>query len=131
MRQRIEMQIPEGNIYSPVSTQDPFDGEFKKLSNYYDVRDEEKLKCFIRKHEHILEYIHELTPLINEYFPNHHKHIEFCEDPEFSDLDFVMIYIECSIYEQDKQTLKQLKDEDLYMSKYSKNIRGLVSVELW
>ena len=128
--QRFEMQIPKDNTYTG-SIIETFEDKFDKLSKDYDIHNRDKLKSFINEHEIILDYIHELTPLINKYFPNHEKFIEFCEDPEFSDLNFVMIYIECLIYEKDKKTMNQFKNEPLYMSKFSRNIKGLLCVELW
>ena len=126
--QRHEMQMP----YGPGIIRN-FDDEFEKLSDNYDMHDSDDVKRFMEKHEHILGYIHELTPLINRYFPNHEKFIEFCPDPEFSDLDFVMIYIAAqeSDYDSDYELLKKFKNEPLYMSKFSKDIRGLLCVELW
>ena len=129
--QRLEMQISQGNDYIGVSSIKNFEDNFNKLSQNYEIENSDKLKEFIKKHENVLEYIRELTPLINKYFPNNEKSIEFCEDPEFDDLDFVMIYIECSIYEKDKKTLDEFKKEPLYISKFSRNIRGLLCVELW
>ncbi|MBQ6218481.1 MAG: hypothetical protein IJJ47_02000 [Methanosphaera sp.] len=129
--QRFQMQIPQEHIYTGLEMMGNFDAEFEKLSKNYTVQNGAKVKNFIKQHENILEFIHELTPLINDYFPNYQKIIEFCEDPEFSDLDFVMIYIESSAYEQDKEILDKFKNEPVYMSKFSKNINGLLCVELW
>lgn len=125
------MKIPQGNVYTGLSITGTFDDNFDNLSPNYDMHNKDKVKSFIKKHTEILDYIHELTPILNEYFPNHEKFIEFCEDPEFSDLDFVMIWIECSIYEKDKIILDQFKNEPLYLSKFSRNIKGLLCVELW
>lgn len=129
--QRLEIQIPKENNYTGLNIEKNSDDEFDKLLKNYEIRDSEKVKNFIGNNEDILDYIDEITPLINRYFPNNRKFIEFCEDPEFSDLDFVMIYIECSIYEKDKKILAKFKNEPLYMSKFSRNIHGLVCVELW
>ena len=85
----------------------------------------------MEKHSDIPVYISEITPLINEYFPKYRKNIRFCKDPEFNDLDYIMIYIECSDYKKDKKTLEKLKNESLYLSKFSKKINGKVCVELW
>ena len=129
--QRLEMQIPKENTYQRLGIMKNFDNDFAKLSNNYEIHEIDKVKSFIKKHENILDYIHELTPLINEYFPYNTKFIEFCEDPEFSDLDFIMIYIKSNEFNNDYEILKRLKDEPLYMSKFSRNIRGLLCVELW
>ena len=108
-----------------------FDEEFEKLSKNYTLQDIEKIKCFIKNHKIILSYIHEITPLINTYFPHYQKIIEFCEDPEFSDLDFIMIYIKGRSYDEDYENLKRFENEPLYMTKFSRNINGLVCVDLW
>lgn len=129
--QRLQMQIPQENTYTGLETIRNFNTEFEKLSKNYTIHNGAKVKSFINQHENILDFIHELTPLINEYFPDNQKIIEFCEDPEFSDLDFVMIYIESSVYEKDKEILDKFKNEPVYMSKFSKNINGLLCVELW
>ena len=129
--QKLEMQIPQENIYTGLEIMGNFNAEFEKLSENFTVHNKSKVKHFIKQHENILEFIHELTPLINDYFPNYKKIIEFCQDPEFSQLDFVMIYIESSAYETDKEILDKFKNEPVYMSKFSKNINGLLCVELW
>lgn len=79
----------------------------------------------------ILGFINEITPLINDYFPDYKKIIEFCKDPELNELDFIMIYIEGISFDEDYEKLKKFKNEPLYLSKFSKNINGLVCVELW
>lgn len=129
--QRLEMQIPKENVYTGADIHSNFDDEFDKLSKSYTIHEYNDVKCFIRKHEKILPFIHELTPLISEYFPNKEKIIEFCKDPEFSDLDFIMIYVECDDFDKDIIILEKFKKEPLYMSKFSKKINGLVCVELW
>lgn len=129
--QRLEMQIPQENAYTGMKIMKNFDEKFEELSKNYSLHNVKQLKTFIKKHENILDFIHGITPLINKYFPNYKKSIEFCEDPEFNDLDFVMIYINCSIYEKDRKTLEKFKNEPLYMSKFSKKINGLVCVGLW
>lgn len=128
---RIQMQIPQENTYTGLNIMSDFDKEFDELSKNYNIHNENHVKVFIKKHENILPFIHELTPLINKYFPQYTKIIEFCKDPEFSDLDFIMIYINGDSYEKDYEKLVKFKNEPLYMSKFSKKIKGLVCVELW
>lgn len=118
--QRLEMQISKENVYTEASIVSNFDDEFNKLSKNYTIHEYNNVKGFIRKHANILPFIHELTPLINDYFPNKEKIIEFCEDPEFSDLDFIMIYVDSNSFNEDYETLKIFKKEPLYMSKFSK-----------
>ena len=43
---------------------------YTELSNEYVTNNEKQVKTFIKKHSSILDYVHELTPLINRYFPN-------------------------------------------------------------
>lgn len=129
--QRLEMQISKENNFTSPTIAKNFDDEFNDLSKHYTLENSYEIKNFIKKHEKILGFIHEITPLINEYFPNYEKLIEFCKDPEFKDLDFVMIYIKGVNYEKDSQTLDKLEKEPLYMSKFSKKINGLVSMEIW
>lgn len=105
---RPEMQIPPENAYTGLNIAKNFDEEFDRLSGNYELHNTSKLKSFTKKHENILGYIHELTPIIEKYFPNYGKFIEFCEDPEFSDLDFVMIYIKCWNYKKDKKNFGQI-----------------------
>ncbi|MDO5814026.1 MAG: hypothetical protein Q4Q18_00170 [Methanobrevibacter sp.] len=94
------------------------------------MHNKEEVKAFIEKHAEILDYIEEITPLIDDYFPKYSKIIEFCKDPEFDRLDFVMIYIKGESFEKDYETLNRFKEEPLYISKFSRNIKGLVCVEL-
>lgn len=129
--QRLEMQIPQENSYPAVTFDSDFDREFDKLSKDYTIHDIGDVKSFIEEHENILNFIHDLTPLINTYFPKYEKIIEFCKDPEFSDLDFIMIYIDGESFDDDYETLTRFKNEELYMSKFSKKINGLVCVDLW
>ena len=96
-----------------------------------DTNFDKLIKNFIGKHSEIIDYIHEITPLLNNYFPDYPKIIEFCEDSKTNNLDFIMIYIKGSVFNEDYKTLKKFKREALYRSKYSKNINGSVRVELW
>ena len=66
---RLVMQIPKENAYTGLVIRPDFDDEFDKLSENYAINQINDVKCFIEKHENILEFIHELTPLIDEYFP--------------------------------------------------------------
>ncbi|WP_295610099.1 hypothetical protein [uncultured Methanobrevibacter sp.] len=129
--QRIEMQIPHENTYTEVTTMSSYDDNFDKLSKDYTLENYDKIKNFIKNNDEILDYIIEITPLLDNYFPNYQKVIEFCEDPEFSDLDFIMIYIKGSIFDEDYEILTKFKKEPLYKSKFSRNINGSVCVELW
>ena len=108
-----------------------FNVKFNELSKYYQLYNPEKLKSFIRDHENALEFIHEIVPLLDEYFPDYDKCLEFCEDPEFESLNFIMINIKCIDFKKDKPTLRKLKKEPLYMSKFKRKINGLVCVGLW
>ena len=105
--------------------------ELERLSKYYGITDVDKIKKFIEEHTEILDYSTEIAPLLNNYFPDYPKIIEFCEDSKTSDLDFLMIYIKGSVFDEDYKTLRKFKREALYRSKYSKNINGSVCVELW
>lgn len=129
--QKQEMQIPYENAFSGMEIMNDFDKKFRELSKNYNLHNVKKLKTFIKEHEHIMDFIFEITPLINEYFPNYEKIIEFCEDPEFSNLDFVMIYIVGCSFDKDYKILKNFENEPLYQSKFSRNINGLLCVGLW
>lgn len=128
--QRLQMQIPQENTYTGIKIMS-FNERFKELSDNYTICKESKLKEFIEEHINILDFIFEITPLINDYFPTYQKIIELCEDPEFSELDFVMIYIKGSSFDADYEILRKFENESLYQSKFSKNINGLVCVGLW
>lgn len=128
--QRLQMQIPQENTYTGIKIMS-FNDRLKELSDNYTICKESKLKEFIEEHINILDFIFEITPLINDYFPTYQKIIELCEDPEFSELDFVMIYIKGSSFDADYEILRKFENESLYQSKFSKNINGLVCVGLW
>lgn len=125
------MQIPQENTYTGFADTRNTDIELVNLSKDYTIHDKKEMLNFMEKHSDIPVYIREITPLINEYFPKYRKNIRFCKDPEFNDLDYIMIYIECSDYKKDKKTLEKLKNESLYLSKFSKKINGKVCLELW
>lgn len=129
--QRLEMQIPKENTYTGLNNKSNFENEFDKLLKNYRIHEANDVKLFIKQHENILGFLHDITPLINEYFPNYEKIIEFRKDPEFNDLDFIMIYVESNDYDKDSIILEKFKDEEIYMSKFSKKINGLVCVDLW
>ena len=128
---KIEMQIPKENSYNSLTISRNFDDKFNELSQYYRLYNPDELKDFIKKHEITLDFIHEITPLVYEYFPKHDKTLEFCKDPEFKSLDFIIINIKCIDFEKDYITLEKFEDEPLYNSKYERKINGLVSVDLW
>lgn len=119
--------------FSPIKANSlqNIDFELHELSKKYPLENPEEIREFLKNNEKILPFINEITPLINEYFPDYDKLIEFSEDPEFSELDYLLIYIKTKNYKQDNETLKKFKDEPLYLSKYSKKINGLLCVELW
>ncbi|WP_298524175.1 hypothetical protein [uncultured Methanobrevibacter sp.] len=129
--QRIDMQIPQENSYTGLTNMPDNDDNFNKLSNDYTITDIDKVKNFTEGHDELLDFIHEITPLLNDYFPNYQKIIEFCEDPESRKLDFILISIKGSKFNEDYETLTKFKNEPIYKSKFSKNINGLVCVELW
>ena len=129
--QKIEMQIPQENTYTGLTTMPDMDDNFDELSKNYTITDIDKVKNFTKNHNEILDFIHEITPLLNDFFPNYQKIIEFCEDSESRKLDFIMIYIKGSTFDEDYETLTKFKNEPIYKSKFSKNINGLVCVELW
>lgn len=128
---RLVMQIPKENAYTGLSIKPDIDEEFERLSKTYDIHEIHSVNSFIEQHKNILGFINEITPLINDYFPDYKKIIEFCKDPELNELDFIMIYIEGISFDEDYEKLKKFKNEPLYLSKFSKNINGLVCVELW
>lgn len=128
---RLVMQIPKENAYTGLSIKPDIDEEFERLSKTYDIHEIHSVKSFIEQHKNILGFINDITPLINDYFPDYKKIIEFCKDPELNELDFIMIYIEGISFDEDYEKLKKFKNEPLYLSKFSKNINGLVCVELW
>ena len=128
---RLVMQIPKENAYTGLSIKPDIDEEFERLSKTYDIHEIHSVNSFIEQYKNILGFINEITPLINDYFPDYKKIIEFCKDPELNELDFIMIYIEGISFDEDYEKLKKFKNEPLYLSKFSKNINGLVCVELW
>lgn len=109
--QRLKMQILQENSYPAVTFDSDFDRKFDKLSKNYKIHDIASVKSFIEEHENILNFIHDLTQLINTYFPRYEKIIEFCKDSEFSDLDFIMIYIDGKSFDDDYETLTRFKNE--------------------
>lgn len=98
---------------------------------HYTIEESEKIIEFVEKDLKILDFIYEITPLLDEYFPNYEKLLELCEDSEFKDLNSIMIYIKGNDYPKDKLILNKFVKEPLYKSKFEKKIYGLVSVSLW
>lgn len=126
----LEMQIPQENAYTGLNIM-PIDEEFDKLSKYYTINNIEQVTNFIKEHDALLDYIKSITPLISNYFPNNEKIIDFCEDPEFDSLDFIMIYIKSSNLDKDWETLQKLEHERITAIRIPKNIIGLISLDLW
>ena len=67
--QRLEMQIPQENMYTGLENVAEID-ELEKLSKNYTLRKTNELKEYMEEHNQLIPYINSITPIIKEYFPD-------------------------------------------------------------
>lgn len=61
--------------------------DFNELSKDYTLRKIDELRAYFEKDERLIPYIHSITPLIKEYFPDKEIYLTYCTDPEFEELN--------------------------------------------
>ena len=129
---RQDMQIPYDNVHSTVSPCN-LDEYFDRLKDAYEIHRLHEVKGFVKKNGELLGYINRITPIINNYFPRYEKCLTFCQDPEFEELDDITIYIKSikSEFDNDWKKLDQLEKELSYITDFSTELKGLISVDLW
>lgn len=129
----VNMQIPQENTYSEMPVNGVHDKEMEKLSESYKIHNAQLVREFILNNNGLLQYISEITPIVNNYFPNYQKCLTFCRDPEFGELDDITIYINSfmSSFDEDWEKLDKLERELFYLQKFPTKIKGLVSLDLW
>lgn len=74
------MQIPQENTYVGLANTTNMDQELENLSKDYELHKIDELKEYMKKDDRLIPYIHSITPLIKEYFPNHRKYLTYCID---------------------------------------------------
>ena len=131
--QKLEMQIPQENIYTGLEIKPTIDEELKELSKYYSFRKINNLKEYLKKDERLIPYIKSITPTIMEYFPKHRKYLTYCIDPEFKDWDSVKICVigNDSLFEQEHELMNKINDEILNSIEYPIEVKNLISVRMW
>lgn len=131
--QRPEMQIPQENTYKRLEIMRNLDAEFKTLSKNYLINKKNELIKYIKKHDELIPYLKTITPLINNYFPNNKKYLTFCKDPEFKELNQAMICVigQDSLFEEERELMKSLNNDILYLNEFPINVKNLISVRLW
>jgi hypothetical protein len=87
----------------------------------------------MKKDDRLIPYIHSITPLIKEYFPNHRKYLTYCIDPEFEELNCAKICVigNDSLFEEEHALMNRLKKEIIYSTDYPVEVKSLISVRLW
>lgn len=130
---RLEMQIPQENRYFAVTFDSDFDREFDKLSKDYKIHKKHEVKEFIRNNPELIDYIQEITPLIDKFFPKYLKCITFCQDYEFEELNDITIYINSTdeTFEQDSEKFDDLETEIIKLNNHATKIKKLLSMDLW
>lgn len=148
--------IEYGNIlYDDISPQEKipienenYNNDFHIIANYlnsftdqfkfnfleeYVLLNRYEVKKFILLNDDLIELFQEINILRNKYFNSYPCSLEFVQDPEFTSLDQLVIYIHGaeSSFDEDWETLKLL-NKDIRMLNISNNsIKNLVSVDLW
>ena len=109
------------------------DYEIEELSDSYEIHNSRQVEDFIEKNSGLLQYIKAIAPIIDNHFPEYKKCLTFCQDPEFSELDDITIYINSikSSFESDWKRLDELERELFFITDFSAKIKGLLSLDLW
>lgn len=129
---RQNMQIPQENVYNPI-TISSLDKNIEDLSKNYEIHKPQEVKEFFEDYDELVQYISSITPLIDKHFPDYMKCLTFCQDPEFEELDDITIYIHSfkSQFDTDWKKLDELEKELFYLDGFSNQTKGLISVDLW
>lgn len=129
---RQNMQIPQENVYNPI-TISSLDKNIEDLSKNYEIHKPQEVKEFFEDYDELVQYISSITPLIDKHFPDYKKCLTFCQDPEFEELDDITIYIHSfkSQFDTDWKKLDELEKELFYLDGFSNQTKGLISVDLW
>ena len=57
-----------------------FEKKFSKLREFYEITEPSKVKCFIKKHENLLELLDKVKPYLKETFPQGEFELEvYCD----------------------------------------------------
>ena len=131
--QRLEMQIPKENTFVGLTNTPSINHELEKLSKNYTIRKSDELKEYFEKDERLIPYIHSITPLIKEYFPDKKIYLTYCIDPEFKELDQAIICVigDDSSFEEEHALMNALNDELLYSTEYPVEVKSLIFVRMW
>ena len=130
---RLEMQIPQEHAYIGLVNTPNIDAELNKLSKNYTLRKVDELKEYFGKDERLIPYIHSITPLIKEYFPDRKMYLTYCIDPEFKELNRARICVigNDSLFEEEHELMNKLKKEIIYSTEYPVEVKSLISVRMW
>ena len=131
--QRLEMQIPQEKTYFGHVNTPNIDEELEKLSKNYTLRKINELKEYLTMNERLIPYIHSITPLIKEYFPDHRIYLTYCIDPEFNELNSAKICVigNNSLFEEEHELMNSLNDKLLYSNEYPVSVKSLISIRMW
>lgn len=99
----------------------------------YELINSNEIRNFIFKNDDLIELFHEINFLIKKYFNDYPCSLEFVQDPEFNSLNQLVIYVhgEESSFDEDWGILKQLNKEIRMLNISNKDVKSLVSVDLW
>lgn len=131
--QRLEMQIPQENTYIGLANTTNMDQELDNLSKDYTIRKIGELKEYMKKDDRLIPYIHSITPLINDFFPDNERYLTYYMDPEFEELNHALICVigNDSLFEKERELMNQLNEELLCSTEFSVKVKSLISVRLW
>ena len=75
LSQKLEMQIPQENVFTGMEIMKDFDKRFEELSKNYNIRKKEALRSYLEENKELISYMEFITPLVNQYFPNNKKYL--------------------------------------------------------
>ena len=108
--------------------------QFKEnILKEYSLINEDKIRNFIFRNDDLIELFQDINLLIKEYFNDYSCSLEFVQDPEFNSLNQLVIYIHGveSSFDDDWESLKQLKKDSRLLNISNRDVKSLVSVDLW
>ncbi len=110
---------------------DDFDSKFQDLIAKFKTLNHDEIYEFIAENDLFLDLYDDIVPLIEKYFPKCSCSLEFHADPEFDNLNQLVIYVHSNDedFEKDWKKLEEL-NEDIRESLGSE-VKELISVDLW
>lgn len=85
-----------------------FDKKFNELTEFYHLRNHDKVLNYINKHKGLIILLNELKPNLIDNFPNAKFDLIFYTDPEVKELSHLILYVKVDDYTFDNGVMEDI-----------------------